>query len=264
MFERIIRFAIEHRWLVLLAVFAIGGLGAYSYTRLPIDAVPDITNVQVQINTAASGYSPLEAEQRITFPVETAMAGLPRMVQTRSLSRYGLSQVTVVFEEGTDIYFARQLISERLAQARESLPESITPEMGPISTGLGEIFMWTVEADEGAKKPDGSPYTPTDLREIQDWIIKPQLRNVRGVAEINSIGGFSKEYLVAPDPAKLSSFGLGLSDLVAAIERNNGNVGAGYIEKSGEQYLVRAPGQVASTEDIANIVVKAVDGSPIC
>lgn len=263
MFERIIRFAIEHRWLVLLAVFAIGGLGAYSYTRLPIDAVPDITNVQVQINTAASGYSPLEAEQRITFPVETAMAGLPRMVQTRSLSRYGLSQVTVVFEEGTDIYFARQLISERLAQARESLPESITPEMGPISTGLGEIFMWTVEADEGAKKPDGSPYTPTDLREIQDWIIKPQLRNVRGVAEINSIGGFSKEYLVAPDPAKLSSFGLGLSDLVAAIERNNGNVGAGYIEKSGEQYLVRAPGQVASTEDIANIVVKAVDGSPI-
>ncbi|WP_415583130.1 efflux RND transporter permease subunit, partial [Cupriavidus taiwanensis] len=176
MFERIIRFAIEQRWLVLLVVLGMAALGVYNYTRLPIDAVPDITNVQVQVNTAAPGYSPLEAEQRITFPIETAMAGLPGLEQTRSLSRYGLSQVTVIFKDGTDIYFARQLVNQRIQEARESLPVGLTPTMGPISTGLGEIYMWTVEATEGAKKPDGKPYTPTDLREIQDWVIKPQLR----------------------------------------------------------------------------------------
>jgi cobalt-zinc-cadmium resistance protein CzcA len=263
MFDRIIRFAIEHRWLVLLAVLAVAGIGVYSYTKLPIDAVPDITNVQVQINTSAPGYSPLETEQRITYPVETVMAGLPRLMQTRSLSRYGLSQVTVIFEDGTDIYFARQLVGERLAQARERLPQGITPEMGPISTGLGEIFLWTVEAKDGARKPDGNPYTPTDLREIQDWIIKPQLRNVPGVTEINSIGGYAKEYLVAPDPAKLSSYGLSLTDLAAAIERNNANAGAGYIERRGEQYLVRAPGQLSTVQDIANVVLKSDDGQTV-
>ncbi|MDO8299845.1 efflux RND transporter permease subunit, partial [Lacisediminimonas sp.] len=203
MFERIIRFSIEHRWLVMLAVVAMTAIGIFSYQKLPIDAVPDITNVQVQINTAAPGYSPLEAEQRITFPIETAMSGLPRLEQTRSLSRYGLSQVTVIFKDGTDIYFARQLVNQRIQEARERLPAGITPSMGPISTGLGEIYLWTVEAKEGAKKPDGSPYTPTDLREIQDWIIKPQLRNVAGVTEINSIGGYTKEYHVAPNPARL-------------------------------------------------------------
>jgi cobalt-zinc-cadmium resistance protein CzcA len=260
MFERIIRFAIEHRWLVMLAVFGMAALGVYSYTKLPIDAVPDITNVQVQINTSAPGYSPLETEQRITYAVETVMAGLPSLIQTRSMSRYGLSQVTVIFKDGTDIYFARQLVAERLAQARERLPDGVTPEMGPISTGLGEIFLWTVEAEDNAKRPDGQPYTPTDLREIQDWIIKPQLRNVPGVTEINSIGGYAKEYLVAPDPAKLSSYGLTLSDLVGTIQRNNTNTGAGYIEKRGEQYLVRAPGQVKTPQDIGNIVIKTVNG----
>jgi len=174
MFERIIRLAIEHRWLVLLTVIGMAGLGIYNYQRLPIDAVPDITNVQVQINTAAPGYSPLEVEQRVTYPVETVMAGLPNLEQTRSLSRYGLSQVTVIFKDGTDIYFARQLVNQRIQEAREKLPAGIAPAMGPISTGLGEIYLWTVEAKEGAKKPDGTPYTPTDLREIQDWIIKPQ------------------------------------------------------------------------------------------
>ncbi len=263
MFERIIRLAIEHRWLVLLTVLGMAGLGIYNYQRLPIDAVPDITNVQVQINTAAPGYSPLEVEQRVTYPVETVMAGLPNLEQTRSLSRYGLSQVTVIFKDGTDIYFARQLVNQRIQEAREKLPAGIAPAMGPISTGLGEIYLWTVEAKEGAKKPDGTPYTPTDLREIQDWIIKPQLRNVPGVTEINSIGGYAKEYQVAPSPEKLASYGLTLQELVTAIDRNNNNVGAGYIEKRGEQYLVRAPGQVHSMEDIRNVILGNVQGVPI-
>ena len=263
MFERIIRFAIEHRWLVLLAVFGMAALGVFSYQKLPIDAVPDITNVQVQINTGAPGYSPLETEQRVTFPIETVMAGLPGLQQTRSLSRYGLSQVTVIFKDGTDIYFARQLVNERIQTARDQLPQGVTPAIGPISTGLGEIYQWTVEAQEGAKKPDGNPYTPTDLREIQDWIIKPQLRTVPGVTEINSIGGFAKEYHVAPDPTKLSSYGLTLADLVNALDRNNTNVGAGYIERKGEQYLIRAPGQVRSIDDIRNVVLRNDAGVPV-
>jgi len=263
MFERLIQFAIEQRIIVLLAVLLMAGLGIASYQKLPIDAVPDITNVQVQINTGAAGFSPLETEQRITFPIETAMAGLPALEQTRSLSRSGLSQVTVIFKDGTDLFFARQLVNERLQIAKEQLPEGAEAVMGPISTGLGEIFLWTVEAQEGALKDDGTAYTPTDLRVIQDWIIKPQLRNLPGVAEINTIGGFAKEYQIAPDPKRLAAYKLTLTDLVTALERNNANVGAGYIERSGEQLLIRAPGQVASTEDIANIVMANVDGTPI-
>lgn len=263
MFERLIQFAIEQRLMVLLAVLLMAGLGVASYQKLPIDAVPDITNVQVQINTQAAGFSPLETEQRITFAIETAMAGLPGLEQTRSLSRSGLSQVTVIFQEGTDLFFARQLVNERLQQAREQLPEGVEAAMGPISTGLGEIFLWTVEAADDARKADGSAYTPTDLREIQDWIIKPQLRNVRGVAEINTIGGFAKEYQIAPDPKRLASYKLTLSDLLTALERNNANVGAGYIERRGEQLLIRAPGQLAGIDDIANIVLANVDGTPI-
>ena len=263
MFEKIIRFAIEQRALVLLAVLGMAALGIYNYQRLPIDAVPDITNVQVQINTSAPGYSPLESEQRITFPVETAMAGLPFLEQTRSVSRYGLSQVTVIFKDGTDIYFARQLVNERIQEAKGKLPPGLVPTLGPISTGLGEIYMWTVEAKDGAKKADGSLYTPTDLREIQDWIIKPQLRNVPGVTEINTVGGYVKEFQVAPQPDRLMAHGLALSDLVGALERNNGNVGAGYIERRGEQYLVRAPGQVSNLDDIGNIVVATRQGVPL-
>jgi len=263
MFERIIRFAIEQRWLVLLAVLGMAALGVYNYQKLPIDAVPDITNVQVQVNTEAPGYSPLETEQRVTYAVETVMAGLPGLQQTRSLSRYGLSQVTVIFRDGTDIYFARQLVNERIQSARDQLPPGVTPAIGPISTGLGEIYQWTVEAQEGAAKPDGSPYTPTDLREIQDWVIKPQLRTVPGVTEINSIGGFAKEYHVAPDPTKLSAHGLTLGDVVAALERNNANVGAGYIERQGEQYLIRAPGQVRSMTDIGNVVLRNQGSVPV-
>ncbi|OWQ39013.1 CusA/CzcA family heavy metal efflux RND transporter [Pseudomonas lactis] len=263
MFERLIQFAIEQRIVVLLAVLLMAGVGIASYQKLPIDAVPDITNVQVQINSAAAGFSPLETEQRITFPIETAMAGLPGLQQTRSLSRSGLSQVTVIFKDGTDLFFARQLVNERLQVAREQLPDGIETAMGPISTGLGEIFLWTVEAEDGVRKEDGTPYTPTDLRVIQDWIIKPQLRNVPGVAEINTIGGFAKEYQIAPDPKRLAAYNLTLNDLVTALERNNANVGAGYIERSGEQLLIRAPGQVASIDDIANIVITTSDGTPI-
>ncbi|MET3139085.1 cobalt-zinc-cadmium resistance protein CzcA [Undibacterium sp. GrIS 1.2] len=255
MFEKIIQFSIAQRWVILMLTLTMALLGFYNYQKLPIDAVPDITNVQVQINTSAPGYSPLEAEQRITFPIETAMAGLPRLEQTRSLSRYGLSQVTVIFKDGTDIYFARQLVNERIQEAKARLPVDAEPGMGPISSGLGEIYMWTVEAKEGALKADGTPYTSTDLREIQDWIVKPQLRNVPGVTEINSIGGFTKEFQVAPSPDKLRSYGLTLQDVVTALERNNTNVGAGYIEKRGEQYLIRAPGQVDSISDINNMIV---------
>ncbi|ELX11405.1 cation efflux system protein CzcA [Janthinobacterium sp. HH01] len=263
MFERIIRQAIAQRWLVLLLVAGMAALGVYNYQKLPIDAVPDITNVQVQINTTAPGYSPLETEQRVTFPIETLMSGLPRLEQTRSLSRYGLSQITVIFKDGTDIFFARQMVSERIQEARAQLPAGVTPAMGPVSTGLGEIYLWTVEAKPGAKKADGTPYTPTDLREIEDWIIKPQLRNVPGVTEINAIGGYAKEYQVAPHPQRLASYGLTLQDVVTALDRNNGNASAGYIEKRGEQLLVRAPGQVGSLDDIRNVILSNVDGVPV-
>ncbi len=263
MFERVLRFSIHQRGVVLLAVLAMAMLGVYSYQKLPIDAVPDITNVQVQINTQAAGFSPVEVEQRVTFPIEIVMAGLPKLQYTRSVSRYGLSQVTVIFEDGTDIYFARQLVNERIQEAKGKLPAAVEPTMGPISTGLGEIFMWTVEAENGAAKADGTPFTPTDLREIQDWIIKPQLRTVPGVTEVNSIGGFVKQFHVTPYPEKLIAYGLTLRDVTSALERNNLNVGAGYIEKGGEQYLVRLPGQVRNLDEIGNIIVGARQGVPV-
>ena len=242
---------------------AIAFLGLYNFTLLPIDAVPDITNVQVQINTEAPGYSPLETEQRITFPLETAMAGLPNLSYTRSLSRYGLSQVTVVFRDGTDIYFARQLVNERLQTIRGQLPAGIEPEPGPIATGLGEIYMYTVEAHAGALNADGSTITPTDLRTVHDWVVKPQLRQVPGVVEVNTIGGYEKEFQVAPDTDKLAAYGLSIPELIQALEDNNANVGAGYIEKNGEQHLVRIPGQVESLGEIENIRVKLLNGKPI-
>jgi cobalt-zinc-cadmium resistance protein CzcA len=263
MFERLLRFAIAHRWLVVVVTVAMGAFGVYNYTRLPIDAVPDITNVQVQINTEAPGYSPLEAEQRVTYLVETAMAGLPRLEETRSISRYGLSQVTVVFEDGTDIYWARQLIAERVQEVKSQLPPGLEPRMGPIATGLGEIFLWTVEAEPGARTAEGLEYTGMDLRTIQDWIVRPQLKSVPGVADVNSIGGYTKEFHVTPHPDRLLAFGLAFRDVLEALARNNSNVGAGYIERSGEQYLVRAPGQVQDLEDIGQIVVGNHQGTPI-
>ncbi|MCX7556638.1 CusA/CzcA family heavy metal efflux RND transporter [Xanthomonadaceae bacterium JHOS43] len=263
MLERLIRFAIAHRWLMLILTLGLSALGVWSFQQLPIDATPDITNVQVQINTEAPGYSPLESEQRVTFPIETALAGLPRLDYTRSLSRYGLSQVTVVFEDGTDIYFARQQVAERLQQARSQLPDGLEPELGPVATGLGEIFMYTVEADSGALREDGNPWTPTDLRTLQDWVVRPQLRNVRGVTEVNTIGGFARQIHITPDPAKLVAYGFTLQDVLTAIAANNQNIGAGYIERNGQQYLVRVPGQVASIEALGNIVLDRREGVPI-
>jgi cobalt-zinc-cadmium resistance protein CzcA len=263
MLSTLIRAAIAHRWLVLLAVLGVSALGAWNYTRLPIDAVPDITNVQVQVNTEAPGYSPLEAEQRITFVLETAFAGMSGLQYTRSLSRYGLSQVTVVFEDGTDIYFARQQVSERLQQALAQLPRGVQPALGPVTTGLGEIFMYTVEAEDGALKEDGTPWTATDLRTLQDWVIRPQLRTLKGVTEVNTVGGYERQFHVTPDPARLVAFELSLSDLVFAIERNNANVSAGYVERHGEQYLVRVPGQVTGAAGLGDVVVAMRDGLPL-
>jgi len=261
--ERIVQLSIERRSLVMAAAALVAGLGLWNFTRLPIDAAPDITNVQVIVNVEAPGYTPLEAEQRITVLLENAMAALPQLSYTRSLSRYGLAQVTVIFEDGTDIYFARQLVAERVAAVRDSLPAGQSPALGPIATGLGEIFMFTVDAEPGASHPDGTPVTPTDLRTVHDWIIRPQLLRVRGVVEVNPIGGFRKEIQVAPDPAKLLARGVTHGDLVAAIEAGNENRGAGYIEHNGAQWLLRVPGRAADMADIGRIVIRQVDGVPL-
>jgi cobalt-zinc-cadmium resistance protein CzcA len=263
MLARTIGFSIRQRWLVLAVVALLCAIGAWSATKLPIDAVPDITNVQVQINTKAEGYSPLESEQRITYPIETAIAGIPNLNYTRSISRYGLSQVTVVFEDGTDIYFARQQVNERLQAARGQLPPGMEPEMGPISTGLGEIFMFSIEAEPGARKPDGTPYTAEDLRTMSDWVIRPQMRTIPGVAEINTIGGYARQYHVTPNPASLASLNLSLNDVVTALEANNANRGAGYVERSGEQILIRVPGQANNERDLSQIIVTTRGGVPI-
>ena len=263
MLERILRFSIRQRLLIVLGATGIAVLGIVNFARLPIDAVPDITTVQVQINTAIEGLSPVEVERRITYPIETAMAGIPGLTGTRSLSRYGLSQVTVVFRDGTNIYFARQMANERLQEARAALPDEADPRMGPIATGLGEIFMWTVEADSTARTTTGEPYTPTDLREIQDWIVRPQLRNVPGVTDVNTIGGYRKQYHVTPDPTRLIAYGLTLHDLELAIQRNNGSTGAGYIAHKGEQYLVSTTGRIQDPAEIGRIVIATRNGVPI-
>jgi cobalt-zinc-cadmium resistance protein CzcA len=263
MIDTLLRWSIERRGLVMLIVAGLCVLGAWSFRQLPIDAVPDITNVQVQINTPAEGHSPLEVEQRITFRVETAMAGLPRLEYFRSLSRYGLSQVTVVFEEGTDLYFARNLVNERLQQIAGQLPEGIEPALGPVTTGLGEIFIYTVQAEPTARQSDGTPYDSMALRTLQDWIIRPQLRQVPGVTEVNTIGGYEKQYHVTPDPMRLLAFGLSFDDLVQTLKRNNASVGAGYIEMNGEQWLIRAPGQVSRIDEIEHIIVAHREGIPV-
>jgi len=263
MLERIINASIRHRFAVLGIVVLLAVAGIYSFGRLKIDAVPDITNVQVQINSPAPGFSPLEAEQRVTYPVETALAGIPGLDYTRSISRYGLSQVTAVFHDGTDIYFARQLVSERIQAVRDSLPPSVQPQMGPIATGLGEIFMYTLDARPGARNAEGKPYTAQELRTLHDWVVRPQLRSVPGVTEINAIGGSRKEYHVTPWPDRLAAYGLAIEDLTAALTRNNANQGAGYVERHGSQYLIRVPGQAAGEADLASIILSYRGNLPI-
>ena len=259
MLQRVLRIAIERRGLIIFGVALLIGLGLWNYQRLPIDAVPDITNIQVQINTEAAGYSPLEVEQRITFTIENSLSGLPGLAYTRSLSRYGLSQVTVVFDEGTDIYFARAQVNERLNQIANQLPDGIEPAMGPIATGLGEIFSYTVEATGTAAQE----YDITALREIQDWIIRPQLMRVKGVVEINTIGGYEKQYHVTPDMRQLLAWRITLEDISTALRNNNRNRGAGFVEHNGEQILVRSPGQLRDIEDISAVVVATRDGIPV-
>ena len=263
MINWIVSFAVKRRMLVLALTFLFAGFGVYNIQNLAVDAVPDITNVQVQINTKAQGFTPLEVEQRITYLVETAMAGIPKLDYTRSLSRYGLSQVTVIFNEGTDIYWARQQIGERIQSIRSDLPNNVEPNLGPIASGLGEIFTYSVHAAPNALKEDGTAYNAEDLRTLQDWVIRPQLLKVKGVTEINSQGGFERQYQVAPVPEKLIAYKLTISDVISALEVNNSNRGAGYIERFDGQYLVRSPGQLKTIDDIANTVIAKRDDAPV-
>ncbi|GAC20677.1 efflux RND transporter permease subunit [Paraglaciecola arctica] len=263
MLDFILRFAIKRNILVMVLVLVVSALGLWNFTKLPIDAVPDITNVQVMINTDAPGYTPLEVEQRISYPLETALAGLPNLEGTRSVSRYGLSQVVAVFSDNTDVYFARQLVNERLSAAKSELPLGLEPQLGPIATGLGEIFMFTVDAEPGATDKDGNLITPMELRSVHDWVIRPQLMRVPGVVEVNPIGGFERELVVAFDPEKLLTYGVTQADLVNAIENNNTNQGAGFIEKNGAQWLIRIPGQIENINALANTVVKTTDGASV-
>ena len=286
MIAGILNFSVRQRWLVVLLVAAVAGFGLRSLSMLPIDAVPDITNNQVQINTLAPALSPYEVEKQVTFPVETALAGIRGLVSTRSLSRNGFSQVTAIFRDDVDIYYARQQVLERLSDARELLPSGAEPRMGPISTGLGEIYMWSIGyADRrdgdiarngrAGWQADGSYVTAEGqrlstelertayLRTIQDWIVRPQLRNVPGVAGVDSIGGLVKQFHVQPDPARLIGLGLSLADVADALERNNASRGAGYIERGGEGYVVRSGGRLETLEDIRNVVVTTREGVPV-
>ncbi|MGQ3049431.1 MAG: efflux RND transporter permease subunit [Niveispirillum sp.] len=285
MIEPILSFAIRRRVLVVLMVAVLAAFGARSLLNLPIDAVPDITNNQIQITTLAPALSPFEVEQQVTYPVETALAGIAGLEDTRSISVNGLSQVTAIFEEKVDIYFARQQVAERLGEARDRLPPGLTPTMGPISTGLGEVYMWTVEyapfdankAKAGAAgwQPDGSFQTPegerltteveraTYLRTVQDWIVAPQMKGVRGVAGIDTIGGHVRQYHVLPDPARLVSFGLTFADLGAALERANQSLGAGQMERNGELLIVRSDGRISTAEQIAGTVIATRGGVPV-
>lgn len=263
MIARILRLSIERRGVMMLFALFVAFFGMYCYKQLPIDAVPDITNVQVQINTATPGYSPLETEQRITFIVETSLAGLPNLSYTRSISRYGLSQVTVVFKEGTDLYFARNLVNERLTAIAAQLPTGLTPEMGPIATGLGEIYMYSLSAEPQARQDNGQPYDAMALREIHDWVVKPQLSLVEGVTEVYAVGGFEKQYHVNPNPVAMINFGISTGDLLSALERNNANQGAGFVEQNGQQVLIRSEAQLKGIDDIGQVVVKIIDGVPV-
>ena len=274
MIERLLEFSIRYRMLVIVAGLLLAVAGLYSARQLPIDAVPDITSNQVQINTVAPAFAPEEMEKYVTFPIEVAISSLPRKEEIRSISQFGLSQVTVTFEEDVDIYWARQLVLERLAEAERELPPGVAPELGPISTGLGEIYQFTVERRPGSTASDLLPASSRlpgtgradelmDLRTILDWVIKPQLRTVPGVIEVNSFGGRERQYEVLVDPRRLVAYGLTLHRVIEALGHNNVNAGGAYLERGGEQQLLRGIGLIASIDDIENIVVATEHGTPV-
>lgn len=285
MIAPIVNWAVHKRWLVLLLTAIAAAIGAAALYRLPIDAVPDITNNQVQINVRAPALSPELVEKQVAFPIETALAGIPGLEYTRSLSRNGFAQVTAVFEDTTDIYFARQQVGERLTGVAENLPDGVNPEMGPIATGLGEVYMWSVRLEhrkddkhlpgEPGMQPDGSYLTPegerltndidkaTYLRTAQDWIVAPLLKNTKGLAGVDSIGGYAKQFLVVPDVQRLASMGLTLTDLANALEKNNTSVGGGFVNRNGEGLAVRSDALVRNANELSRIVVASRDGVPV-
>lgn len=259
MIDRVLAWSIQYRFILLAFAALLAAGGVYAALDLPIDAVPDVTTNQVQINSKAPSFTPLEMEQYVTFPIEVAMSNLPKKQEVRSISQFGLSQVTVVFDDDVDIYWARQLVMERLADARQQLPAGVVPEMAPVSTGLGEIVQFVLTVDPKAKRA----YSLMELRTLLDWFVKPQLRTIPGVVEVNSFGGEQQQYEVLVDPAKLVSYKLTLQQVIDSLSRNNLNVGGGYFEKAGEQQLIRGVGLIENIADIENIVVAAEAGTPI-
>ncbi|MFA6112243.1 MAG: efflux RND transporter permease subunit, partial [Candidatus Latescibacterota bacterium] len=252
--ERLTVWLLRNRLLVLALTGVLSALGVLAWTRLPIDAFPDVTNTQVMVLTKAPGLAALDVERQVSYPIEQAMGGLPRVTQVRSLSRGELSQVIVVFEDGCDTYWTRQVVFERLAEVREGLPSGVEPELGPISTGLGEIFQYTLE---------GEGLSAMELRTLQDWIVAPLFRPIAGVNEVNSFGGFVKQYQVLLHPQKLLQYGLTLDEVAAAVERNNANAGGGVLVRGWEQSYLRGVGLLRDIPDLEGVVVKAIDGVPI-
>lgn len=262
MIERIISFALRQRLLVIICVLLLIALGVYSFIKLPIDAFPDVTNIQVEVLSSAPGLSPLEVEKFVTYPIEMALRGLPRLTLLRSISKFGLSVVTVVFEDGVDIYFARQLVLERLIEAKESVPEGIAISMGPVATAMGEIYQYTLEGQRPAGEAEKVQYL-TELRTIQDWTLAPILKSIPGVNEINSFGGYIKQVQVEVDPDKLLKYDISLNGVADALKKNNRNVGGNVLQRHSQQYLIRGIGLLQSVEDIGSVILKSEGGTPV-
>ncbi|MAX65926.1 MAG: CusA/CzcA family heavy metal efflux RND transporter [Bacteriovoracaceae bacterium] len=257
MISKLVKFSIDYRWIVILITFLLALFGWESFKKLPIDAVPDITNVQVQVNTQVEGRSPQEIERIVTFPIESALNGVPGVSQIRSITRYGLSQVTAVFEDEMDIYLARQLVSERLQAIKNQLPNFVEPMLGPVSTGLGEIYHYIVEADNIATGEERFKQL-TEIRAIQDWYIKPRLLSVKGIAEVNTIGGYERQYHIEPDSVLMAKYGLHFADIEKAIKKVNRNAGGGYVEQTADQFILQASAVFADIEEIKNIPIKVL------
>ena len=262
MIEHLISFSLKQRLFILICVLLLIGLGAYSFLKLPIDAFPDVTNIQVEVLSSAPGLSPLEVEKFVTYPIEMAMRGLPRLAQLRSISKFGLSVITVVFEDRVDIYFARQLVFERLMEAKEKVPEGIGVSMGPVATAMGEIYQYTLEGEMPTAEAE-KIQNLTELRTIQDWVLTPMLKSIPGVNEINSFGGYIKQYHVVVDPDKLLKYDLSVNNVADALKQNNINVGGNVLESYSQQYLIRGIGLLQSVLDIKNVIVKSEHGVPI-